>query len=336
MASIPLRNSGAAGFGATASEAQPGAVRVSGLFNAAAVLVSLALMLGLAVWGYRLAVRDVAGVPVVRALDGPARIAPADPGGELARHVGLSVTAVAAGGTAPSAPDTVVLAPRPIELDADDAPMAALAPLPEVALPVEPVLPAATPATTAPFPEPHFDLAAAPIAQAHAEPEALGGETDALTLALAEAMAYEATLTPVAHAVPVQQGGKVAASVRADLVPASVPGVVRSPRPLARPARANIEPVVLDLAPEALVTGMRLVQLGAFPTPEQARSEWDKVAARFEALMAGKQRVIQEAASGGRVFYRLRVAGFNDADEARQFCAALDAEQTNCIPAQVF
>jgi hypothetical protein len=73
--------------------------------NGAGALTSVVLVLGLAVWGYRLAVRDVTGVPVIRALEGPARSAPADPGGELAAHQGLSVNAVTADGTAaPPAP----------------------------------------------------------------------------------------------------------------------------------------------------------------------------------------------------------------------------------------
>ena len=335
MASVPLRNSGDAGFGADAPEALPAGALVAGLFNTGAVLVSAALIAGLVVWGYRLAVRDVVGVPVLRALDGPARVAPADPGGELARHIGLSVTAVAAAGTAPAMPDQVVLAPRPLELDPTDAPMAALAPLPAVA--PTPATDAITaPATAAVAPMPQAELASAPELTRPAAPVVARTEQDALILALAEAMAYDAALTPVARAEPLPSQTAIAATARADLVPASVPGVVRSPRPAVRPARVLATTPALDLSPDDLVVGTRLVQLGAFPTPEAAKSEWNQIAARFEALMAGKQRVIQEAASGGRVFYRLRVAGFADADETRQFCAALTAEQANCVPAQVF
>ena len=42
----------------------------------------------LAIWGYKLAVRDVLGVPVMQAMDGPMRIAPDDPGGEIADQPG--------------------------------------------------------------------------------------------------------------------------------------------------------------------------------------------------------------------------------------------------------
>ncbi|MGY6632625.1 MAG: SPOR domain-containing protein [Alkalilacustris sp.] len=85
--------------------------------NAVAVVVSLALLAGFASWGWTLAVRDVSGVPVVRALEGPMRIAPDDPGGLRTAHQGLSVNAVAAGDEI-ALPDRVLLAPAPPELEA--------------------------------------------------------------------------------------------------------------------------------------------------------------------------------------------------------------------------
>ena len=81
----------------------------SGIINMAGAMMSLALMVGVGVWGYKLLSRDVTGVPVVRAVEGPMRVQPADPGGEPADHQGLAVNDVAARGSAaapaePSAP----------------------------------------------------------------------------------------------------------------------------------------------------------------------------------------------------------------------------------------
>jgi len=42
--------------------------------------------------------------------------------------------------------------------------------------------------------------------------------------------------------------------------------------------------------------------------------------------------VIQRAESGGRIFYRLRAMGFDDLSDARRFCSAFIAENTECIP----
>ncbi|MFT6652193.1 MAG: hypothetical protein ACJAX2_002053, partial [Celeribacter sp.] len=59
-------------------------------------VVSLALIVGLGVWGYNLMARDVSGVPVIRDMSGNARSVPENPGGQLAMHQGLSVNSVTA------------------------------------------------------------------------------------------------------------------------------------------------------------------------------------------------------------------------------------------------
>ncbi|MBD3765933.1 MAG: SPOR domain-containing protein, partial [Rhodobacterales bacterium] len=105
--------------------AAPGrGARMQRMINLAGAVSSVALLLGLAFWGYRVAVRDVQGVPVVRAIEGPMRIPHPDPGGTIAPHLGLAVNAVpAAGGAAPVA-DRLVLAPRPADLTDEDLALA--------------------------------------------------------------------------------------------------------------------------------------------------------------------------------------------------------------------
>ena len=83
-------------------------------------LVSLALIAGLCWWGYQLVMRDVSGIPVVRALEGPMRVAPENPGGSLADHQGLSVNAIAAEGEAEAPAERLVLAPRAVELSSEE------------------------------------------------------------------------------------------------------------------------------------------------------------------------------------------------------------------------
>ncbi|WP_415183105.1 SPOR domain-containing protein [Phaeovulum sp.] len=343
MTSIHHRDGGAEGQGT-----DEGPRPVSRLVTTAGALTSLALIAGLAVWGYRLAVRDVTGVPVIRALEGPARLAPEEPGGDLARHLGLSVNDVAALGTAAAAPDQVVLAPRIAELSPDDLPMTALRPLPRSARvaeageaqaqDAETVTAPATPDAAIPVPDTLAVEGVAPLAQVQDLDLAASGAIDIATDAQDPAVDPAAIVTDIEAEPTVPEGA----------VPASVPGVSRSPRPMSRPlgdliaqaaalavADAMASPASIDIDPADLAQGTRLVQLGAFDSAEIARAEWDKVAAQFAALMVGKRRVIQAASSGGRTFYRLRVEGFDDVADARRFCAALVAEQTNCIPALV-
>ena len=93
----------------------------------AGAAVSLTLMIGVAVWGTKTIMRDVSGVPVVRAMQGDMRVAPENPGGDVADHRGLAVNTVAGSGEAAAPEDSVTLAPRMLELAAEDLDTAPLA-----------------------------------------------------------------------------------------------------------------------------------------------------------------------------------------------------------------
>ena len=96
---------------------------IGGMANVLGTLVSVGLLVGVGVWGYKLMVRDVSGVPVVRAIEGPMRVQPKDPGGQRADNQGLSVNTVAALGTAAAPADRLMLAPQPVTLADEDASM---------------------------------------------------------------------------------------------------------------------------------------------------------------------------------------------------------------------
>lgn len=99
----------------------PKANKPARLMGYAGGVVSIALILGLGVWGARLILRDVRGIPVVEALEGPMRVAPEDPGGEVADHAGLAVNELLAGQAAAPARDQVTLAPQGPGIVTDDA-----------------------------------------------------------------------------------------------------------------------------------------------------------------------------------------------------------------------
>lgn len=264
-----------------AGAAPGGGLTVQALVHGLGAAVSLALLAGVAVWGWKLAVRDVSGVPVVRALEGPMRVAPDQPGGMQAAYQGLAVNAVAAGDPAVQA-ERIVLAPAPPSL---------------------------------------AELQAA-------AGSAPGGADGAVEDDRAEVAAVAWSRGEGAEAA----------------IPPSVPGVVRSPVPRPRPgvdlvaetaARAVLQALApgatLEIDPETLSSGTRLVQLCAYDDRATAQAEWEALALRFAAHMEGKARVIQAAEAGGRTFYRLRAHGFSDEAEARRFCAVLLPEGVNCI-----
>ncbi|WP_297779028.1 SPOR domain-containing protein [uncultured Roseovarius sp.] len=294
-------------------------VRLTNLTGAA---LSIALIAGVGVWGYKMVMRDVSGVPVVRAAEGPMRETPADPGGDAAAHQGLAVNAVAAEGIAAAPADRLVLAPPPLELSLDDV---------------------------APLTQGTEEAAARPTAEAtQSDPSAAPEELrNASILALADQIAAGASpMAPLEEEVTGPEAvdaPEEEAEAEAEAAVADTASAVTRPR--ARPASLTSVPEAIALAVAAaqsvpsdevdadtIPLGTRLAQLGAFDSAEVARAEWDRLAGRFGDFLDGKQRVIQRAESGGRTFYRLRAMGFADLGDARRFCSALVAERAECIP----
>lgn len=292
----------------------------------AGAAVSLALMVGIGVWGYKLVMRDVSGIPVVQAMDGAMRVAPDNPGGEVAVNTGLSVNEVAAVGEAGPMEDTLMLAPAGIDLAAEDIEVQPMAEADEV-IAVDPRAEAADEVTAL--------LSALTEEPASEDPAPLDA-TSVLAL-VDDITAGETPLEELATAAP-----EVAVISR------DVPGVATSLRPFVRPASLVIPAALTPetapaAAPQAsaavltqeLPSGTNLVQLGAFPTPESAAEGWVRLQGRFADYLADKQQVIQEASSGGRTFYRLRAQGFAELADAKRFCAALEAGNADCIPVVV-
>ncbi|WP_458790337.1 SPOR domain-containing protein [Yoonia sp. MH D7] len=307
-----------------------GAARAGALVNFAGAAVSLALIVGIGVWGYKLVMRDVSGIPVVRALEGEMRVLPENPGGEVSLHTGLAVNEVAAVGEAAGPEDSVALAPVTAGLyeeDLDAQPMAEA----EELFAADPELPQADVEIQVPVALNADQLVDVPLT------------TDDI-LALADQIAAGA-----APMTDLQEDDLSETEALSEDAPAATNGAVVtvSLRPIARPAPAEGDDVAAALAsvmapetpaPEitaSLAVGTKLVQLGAFPSAESAATEWDRLTGRFGDVMTGKNRIIQAATSGGKEFFRLRADGFAELNDARRFCATMVAENVDCIPVVV-
>ena len=86
-----------------------------------------------------------------------------------------------------------------------------------------------------------------------------------------------------------------------------------------------------DLATIPLPAGTRMIQLGAFDSADTARSEWDRFQRQHGDLLGSKDSYIQRIDNSGRIFYRLRVAGYQTREDTRSACAALSARGLPCI-----
>jgi hypothetical protein len=320
MADVEFDAYGAA-YGAETGQHGGGISILSKALSYLGAFSSVALIVGLVVWGYQLTIRDVTDVPVIRALDGPSRVQPDDPGGQLAQHQGLAVNSVQAEGEAEGPAPQVILAPEPIDLTTEDVVLAAPAEGEVI--------------------EDEVAEAIGTVVSLSLEEQALSVEEQAELIASRLADGTE----PIA---PVPSKGEVDTKVidAPSQIDPSIPGVARSQRPAFRPkvdlknlqqtaaiaAAVNAVQQTLDVDPGSIESGTRLVQLGAFDDAATAEAEWDKIAAEFKDYMEGKQRLVQEAKSGGRTFYRLRAVGFDDLNASRRFCAVLVASNAACIP----
>ncbi|WP_116084144.1 SPOR domain-containing protein [Tropicimonas sp. IMCC34011] len=331
-----------------AAEPSRGAMAV----HVTGAIASLALVAGLGLWGYKQVMRDVTGVPVVRAIEGPMRSAPEDPGGLIASHEGLSVNRVQAEGNTAQSSDRVTLAPQPVDLASEDLPGGSLAASGAEGAGSSQIVNASLNIGGAPKPEP-IQLASlgAEGAEKLAEPLMRGLTLD--DMGGQPAKTDEERLAGESMDLPAEgeeEAGFMAATDTDMAVLAALAGegVSVSPRPAKRPsvriasnsptaiadavasARDTSAPAIAD--PATVAPGTRLVQLGAFPSEEEARAAWADATGRFGALFSDKQQLIRQAEAGGRPFWRLRAVGFENLADARRFCAALVAEQAECIP----
>lgn len=335
--------------------------RLSRLTHYLGALVSVGLVVILAVWGFKLVVRDVSGVPVIKAVQGEARTVPDDPGGELSDRTGLAVNTVASGDK-PARVDKVALAPGATGLEDGDMAMGTLGATvqqPSRAVELPPLedatrtiaqsdaeASAAAAAAAQPATVEDAMISDAPAAEAPAN-EALTDlsgeepEDSAISQALAEAQTTQPVVAPAVaqsdRPAPRPRRVAAASTVTTDAAPAAAAAPVAASRPAAAPKAAPAAVAApVDEAPAApakVAVGAAMVQIGAFDSDALAKGEWSRVSGKFGPLFSGKSRVVQEAQSGGRTFWRLRAAGFASKDEARRFCAALIAEGVDCIPA---
>jgi hypothetical protein len=280
-------------------------------------LISVVLILGMAFWAYRIVVRDVTGIPVVRASADPLRVQPEDPGGLPADHQGFAVNSVVSDGAASPSAQTLILAPTPQELAEDDAPFGEL-PIGQAEDALPPVLDIAEARTPEEQREVALSLADQMIAQQKQETEAIvDAGNPAILAAVLEAVSVEEPVTaPSSSRFPPLRPSNGASDQTSQTQVASAPSV-------------------RDVAPSAVPDGSRLVQLGAFQSDAVARSEWDRMSKLFPGYLDDKSRVIQQAESGGKTFYRLRALGFENIDDARRFCAAFKSRNVDCVPVLV-
>ncbi|MDO7707160.1 MAG: SPOR domain-containing protein, partial [Loktanella sp.] len=260
-----------------------GAARAGVLVNYAGAAISCALIIGVGVWGYKLVMRDVTGIPVVRAMTGDMRSLPENPGGEVTLHTGLSVNEVAAVGEAAPPEDTVALAPVTRGLSEEDLEAQPMAEADEVFASVDPLGTVVATAEVTPTTLNADQLVDAPLSTddilALADQIADGAQpltdlADGEDVAPTLSVAGEAVLESSGSASAVSVSLRPMARASTQAVAADASGVNDALAAALSPAPAE---EVANLVTETnFAAGTNLVQLGAFPASDVAATEWTR------------------------------------------------------------
>jgi len=275
-------------------------------------LLVLAMFAGVVWLAYTQGVaRGRTETPVLTAQNGPARIAPQNPGGAEQPYKGFKIY------EQPAPPDDNVDTATTTAAPAAPVPAAqvALAPPPAPVVPPKPVAVAAPkPVAAAPKPAP---VAVAPKPQAKVAavvpakvvpPVAAAKPTPAPSVVKKE-------LPPVAAATPVAAtpvGPATAAPRSLALVP---------PKPAPVAAAAPVP-----------ASGGAILQIGAYKSQAEADTAWKTYKSKHAALLAGATQDVQQADLGDKgTWYRLRIVGFPSKDVASAMCDRLKADGGGCF-----
>ncbi len=294
-----------------------------GLRRISGAALFLALVAALGLWSFRLGTRDAREVPIIKAMAGPARIEPENPGGLQAAHQGLEVNTVLAGRPAPLPRETPPAKPEPAVLLAEDAPQGELV-VSAPAILAERVL-----GESGDLPMPaQEDIATL------TPPEDAGEADAAVEQVLGEALAaLEAEPGAAAGPRPRNRPANLRPSKPAAAQPVAAEAKPPAPKPAeaAKPAATQVASAA-PAAASGMRAGSRLVQLGAFDSEEITRRAWSQLVAKYPDLLSSKSLFVERTTANARVFYRLRVAGFSSSEETRVMCEALRSRGVACIP----
>lgn len=310
------------------SVAGDGATRFlpEGARRIAGAIVFLGLVGLMGTWAWRLGTRDAAEVPIVKAMGGPTRVAPEEPGGLQAAHQGLEVNGVLAGQPAPRAAPAVARA-APEVLAAEDTPQGELV----VAAPA--ILAERVLAEAGDLPVPPADGQAADMQAA--EQLSVEAAVDAVTAEDEEAAAQVAAAGPRPMNRP---RDLVVARAKPAPAPAAEPAVAKvaaakPPAPKPAVAKPAATPATHEVA--SAKAGSRMVQLGAYDSEEMTRRAWSRLVSANPDLLSSKSLYVERTTANARVFYRLRVAGFANTEQTRVMCESLRSRGIDCIPVTV-
>jgi D-alanyl-D-alanine carboxypeptidase len=197
--------------------------------------------------------------------------------------------------------------------------------------------PAAEPIKLAPPPEPKappIPIAAVPVPQPAVRP-ALAAATPGVELARVRPVLAEPGL---AEPVPAQR----AAPASEEAPPANIEDLLKRPAPPATAAPQEARPQEVAAAapaaqaaavaePVRAAAGLFHVQVGAYPTQDEAERQLTSVRQRAGSVLGARAPHLTQFKRGEKVYFRARYVGFDARSAADTACSALKRLEIDCL-----
>lgn len=266
-------------------ELTPGTSLRTSLVNWAGALTSIVFFLGMGVWGYRLMVRDVTEIPVIKAASADWKKRPDDPGGKIVQNEDAAVHQVPSGGVAGAADGQADPAAKP--QGAEDH---------KIAIAVVPK-PLPRPAQTPPgqtSPGPKAENPGAKPAQPQAGENSEGGSELAVLTSIRPMPRPERPKVQIVNSIIIPDHAQVKTEAKESFG---------------------------HLA--EIKAGTWVVQIGDFNSESNALVALDFINSQNDGILAGSGKVVQPVLSPESNKVRLRVTGFEGESDTQRTCDAL-------------
>jgi Flp pilus assembly protein TadD len=143
-----------------------------------------------------------------------------------------------------------------------------------------------------------------------------------------------ATVAPAPAAPQAQTTASVQPAEPAPMsapVQAAQPAQTTAPVQPSAPAPVQTAHTEQTTASRIMPAGTLQVQLTASASEDAAQAEWRRLQQQMPDAMGGRQPSVTKVERDGKVFWRLRTAGFADTDQATAFCERIHAAGASCI-----
>ena len=258
-------------------------------------LISIFLSGSFLYWGYGAFVQSESKVTIITASDGPLKVLPEDPGGNLASHLGFSVNSVQESGQVAGPSAKIFLAPPAISVQESDL------------------------RSLSGFGDSNgaIDLKSS-INDALA---VIFKDTDTLN----EATFLNLKEIPIKKDI-VEKTTVSKSFARPEKRPIKIVSATLHKDLVAQIVLNQVKASMVDPKDELMV------HLGSFKNNVLASAHVENFVVRHKGYLTDKTVFLQKSETGGRSIYRMRAIGFSNIAETKKFCAIINSFGNDCMP----